>query len=53
MIVDFEAEVTYSQERELLTKFVKLNAKVGVHRSHVRRMAFVVRRAGHLMSSSR
>jgi putative Mg2+ transporter-C (MgtC) family protein len=28
LIVDFEAEVTYHQERELLTKFGALNAKV-------------------------
>jgi putative Mg2+ transporter-C (MgtC) family protein len=35
MIVDFEAEVTHPQERELLAKFVKLNAKVEVHPSHV------------------
>ena len=35
MIVDFEAEVTYPQERELLTKFVTLNAKIEVHPSQV------------------
>ena len=28
LIVDFEAEVTYHQERELFTKFAALNAKV-------------------------
>jgi len=28
LIVDFEAEVTYHQERELFTKFAGLNAKV-------------------------
>jgi uncharacterized membrane protein YhiD involved in acid resistance len=30
MIVDFEAEVTYPQERELLVRFATLNAKVEV-----------------------
>jgi putative Mg2+ transporter-C (MgtC) family protein len=34
MVVDFEAEVTYPQERELLTKFGTLNAKVEVRPSH-------------------
>ena len=34
-VVDFEAEVTYPQERELLTKFGALNAKVKVHPSHL------------------
>jgi hypothetical protein len=29
-VVDFEAEVTFPQERELLTKFAALNAKVEV-----------------------
>jgi hypothetical protein len=33
MVVDFEAEVTYPQERELLTKFGTLNAKVEVRPS--------------------
>lgn len=33
MIVDFEAEITYPQERELLTKFGTLNAKVEVRPS--------------------
>jgi hypothetical protein len=28
LFVDFEAEVTYHQERELFTKFAALNAKV-------------------------
>ncbi len=28
LFVDFEAEVTYHQERELFTKFATLNAKV-------------------------
>jgi hypothetical protein len=35
MVVDFEAEVTYPQQRELLTKFGTLNAKVEVRPSHV------------------
>jgi putative Mg2+ transporter-C (MgtC) family protein len=35
MIVDFEAEVTYPQERELITKFGTLNAKVEVRPSQV------------------
>jgi uncharacterized membrane protein YhiD involved in acid resistance len=34
MLVDFEAEVTYPQEREPLTKFGTLNAKVEVRPSH-------------------
>lgn len=35
MVVDFEAEVTYPQERELLTKFGTLNAKVEVRPSQL------------------
>ena len=35
MVVDFEAELTYPQERELLTKFGTLNAKVEVRPSQV------------------
>ncbi|MGA7915520.1 MAG: MgtC/SapB family protein [Candidatus Acidiferrales bacterium] len=31
LVVDFDAEITYPQERELLTKFGALNAKVEVH----------------------
>jgi uncharacterized membrane protein YhiD involved in acid resistance len=34
LIVDFEAEVTYHQERELFTKFSTLNAKVEARPSH-------------------
>ena len=34
MVVDFEAEVTFPQERELLTKFGALNAKVEVRPMH-------------------
>jgi uncharacterized membrane protein YhiD involved in acid resistance len=35
MVVDFEGEVSDPQERELLTKFGTLNAKVEVHPSHL------------------
>jgi putative Mg2+ transporter-C (MgtC) family protein len=35
MVVDFEGEVSYPQERELLTKFGTLNAKVEVHPSRL------------------
>ena len=35
MVVDFEAEVSYPQERALLTKFGTLNAKVEVRPSQV------------------
>jgi hypothetical protein len=34
-IVDFDAEVTYHQERELFTKFGSLNAKVEARPSRV------------------
>jgi hypothetical protein len=33
--VDFDAEVTYHQERELFTKFGSLNAKVEARPSRV------------------
>jgi putative Mg2+ transporter-C (MgtC) family protein len=32
-VVDFDAEVTYPQERELFTKFVALNARIEAHPS--------------------
>jgi uncharacterized membrane protein YhiD involved in acid resistance len=35
MVVNFEAEVSYPQERALLTKFGALNAKIEMHPSHV------------------
>jgi uncharacterized membrane protein YhiD involved in acid resistance len=34
LIVDFEAEVSYHQERELFTKFAALNAKVEARQLH-------------------
>jgi putative Mg2+ transporter-C (MgtC) family protein len=34
LIIDFEAEITYPQERDLLTKFGALNAKVEVRPLH-------------------
>lgn len=51
MVVDFEAELTYPQERELLTKFGTLNANVQSATFAGIRIARVARRVACLGNS--